>query len=379
MLNRAIALVRKCNVVTHSLLDLIHMFSRICIITVFACIGLGMTSQFLRAGAPNPGKELLSTLRSYQSPSVKNEGNTNGPAATSNHRLAMSYANQNDVTKANTYFGLALQNATPKQIPVIASDYAAFLSNAGDLHRAELVLRRALTQSPNERELTRMLARCLVKQDKMVEGLRYLKTVGTEAEAREEIMAIHREQGNTDMLAAAERKWGTEGSTPIRHEPVLIASAPKPAMVSSPIPSVVRTLPPEPAIAVPREVAQKEVAPLAATPVPKSGLSKSEFFDTKVPVPVPHSSPQPMLTMVATQKRVPLVTAAPVPMLPAPIPSAKQPVYEKVVAAASGTQEPQKPAVAIQPRKHYVVNADASADLDTLFPVKAAAATMPLR
>ena len=384
----------------------VRMFTDIRIIVVLVCMGIGFAPQFSWAIPPQSGKDFFSFFRSYQSPVVRNTAAaTDGATAASNHRMARIYADQNDIAKANTYFGLALNNATPRQVSMIASDYASFLLNTGDFPKAEVILRQALTQSPDDRDVIRMLAQCLVKQDRMTEGLRYFKSICSESEAREEIVAIYREQGNAEMLAAMERKWGTANPAPsrpepFRTEPVLIATAPRPAMpqpatLPSSLPartltpppapavvaSVVRTLPPVPATETPKNVTQE--VPLLATR-PAVVPLQAEFFDTKVPIPVPRGTPLPTVAVNNPPKPV----AAPVPILPAPIPvaqSAEKPALTNPVRLAiaprpnqvfSEEKEPPRPAVAIQPRRHYVANAGTSANLDILFPIKPASATL---
>ena len=344
------------------------MFLRIRFIAVLACIVLGIAPQFSWAD--------------------------------SHYRLAKTYAEKNDVEKASTHFGLALKNATPKQIAVVASDYATFLSETGNLHRAELILRQALTQSPNNEELTRSLARCLVRQEKVIEGLRYFTKSGySQAEAKEEIAAIYREQSNTDMLVAAEKRWGG-----IQTEPVLVAAAPRPAIsakvatpsthsVSS---AVVSNSPPAPArIAVPnhRAVSAPTVTETVAVTVPVLPPSKSEIFDTKIPIPVPRlaplpvvaSSPRPAAPLLpsARQTAAGLPKPAPMPMVALPAVEKRPVVLENPVKLAVAPQpvrsveQPPKPVTTLRPRKHYVVNASSTADLDALFPVKPAVALIP--
>jgi len=321
------------------------MSLRIRLIIVLVCIGIGI--------APQPSW------------------------AESHYRLAKTYADKNDVARASVYYGLALKNAAPKQVAGIASDYAAFLSETGDLRKAELILRQALTQSPHSEELIRMLARCLVRQEKVVEGLRYFKSVCSETEAREEIAAIYREQGNSDMLLAIEQKWGSA-----KQGPVLVATGPKPASALS---TKVATPNPDSATVAPK--------PLVATATPVAPSSKAEMFDTKIPIPVPAplpvaaSSPRP-----APAPTLPSSQWATIASLskPAPLPVATLTAMEKRTLVLEKTVElsaaPQpvlserylpKSEVVPQPRKHYVVNAASSADLDALFPVKPVAATVP--
>ena len=372
------------------------------IIAVFVLVGIGIAPQFATADSPHSRKDLLSMIRSYQSPVAKHEERTDGASATPNHRLAKTYASQNDAGKANTHFGLALQNATAKQIPTIATDYATFLTETGDLRKAEIVLRQALTQVPNDTELTKKLARCLVLQDKMIEGLRYFKTVYSEAEAKAEIAAIYREQGDTDSLAVVEQRWGTPKTArpePVRSEPVLIAATPKPVVL--PLIPKARPFPPPPTEIVntvprtmrtpsqaPAVVASEEVAVIVAPPI-EPPRSKPELYDTKIPMPTLNSAPQPVVATARLPKPAP---TALVPKLPAPMPltlTADQLVLENPVklamvptppdAAHPEVMEPPRPTVITQPRKHYVVNANSSADLDALFPVEPATATLPVQ
>lgn len=364
------------------------MCPRVHFIAVFACIGLGMgVPQFSLANSPHSGNDLFSAFRAGKSTAAKNEE----ISAMYCYRLAKTYAEQNDVDRANANFSLALQNAAPKQVAEIAADYAAFLMDTGDVRRAELLFRQTLSLSPDNTDIVRKLARCLVLQERTIEGLRYLKTIDTEAEARAEIAAIYREQGNTEMLIAVNRQWGaaspeTVRPEAIRLEPALIAAtpptpmaAPRPRLattaaepesaliaatqrpaVAPPLPSAVRALPSVPAAAVPRvnDVLGNAVAVIAATPAAPS-LFKSKLFDSKVPIPVPQAAPSPVAAQPALGKPEKLVLTNPIKLATAP----------KPIPSAVGTKELSRPAVTIQPRRHYVVNAGTSTDLETLFPV----------
>ena len=357
------------------------MFLRIRFPAVVVWASLGIVLSFLSASSPAFGKDLFSALRSYKNSAPANAGETNGGTALSQHRLARSYADQNDKTKANTYFGLAFQNAAPSQFSAIAADYAAFLSGTGDLHRAELILKQAHAQSPNDIELTKMLARCLVQQSKMVEGLRYFQSVSTESEAKAEIAAIYREQGDTDMLAAVERKWGSAGTARPggRPEPVLVAA--KSTSALSPM------LPPP--VLPAKMVTPPVVSAVAPAAQPFSGTPLSSV---KIPLPVPNPSLQPVATATNVLKPD---SAAPVPRLPAPVPVAlaARPAVEnhtmvnpvklasapQAVLAQSDAQKPSRPVSGIQPRRHYVTNAGTSTDLDVLFPIKPVVAVVPVQ
>jgi len=389
------------------------MFSCIRIIAVFVCfgIGIGIAPQVVQAN--NLGKEFLSMFRSNKSQTAQSErtsqtANTpNATSAVSYHRLAIKYAEQNEVGKANANYSLALQNATSRQYAGIAVDYATFLTNRGDLHRAELVLRQAITQFPEDAEFVRMLARCLIRQEKMVEGRRLFLSVGTEAEARAEMAAILQEQGNTGMLVAVEQKWGSarpEATRPVpamvrpeavpavQTDPVLIAATSRPATVARPetvqpaparvaaatprlaaappLPNAVRAPQPPLSVASRADVAPRNVVAVAATPaIPP--VSRSEFFDNRVPIPVPKVTPLP----VAIAANPPNLA----PALLAQTPIQAEPVRERLAltnpvrlagtpAPVAPEAEPPKPATTIQPRRHYVVNAGTATGLEALLP-----------
>jgi hypothetical protein len=243
------------------------------------------------------------------------------------------------------------------------------------------MLRQALTQSPDDTEIIRMLARCLVRQDKMAEGLRHFRSIGTEAEARAEIAAIYRAQGNTDMLAAVEQRWGSARpdmarpatiSTVVRPEPTRVAVAPRPT-TAPPLPGAGAVRTSAPATAAPDEVA---VVTAAAVAPP---LSRSEFLDNRVPIPVP--GPAPLLAARAG------TSSASVPVAAQPV--SERPVLANTVRLAPApmsvvpeveVKETPRPTTTIQPRRHYVIGAGTFADLEALLPtIRPAAATVPAR
>ena len=289
------------------------MYSRIRIIAVFVGIatGIGVFPYYSLAGAPHSSVDLFAVFRPFESPTSKKNTTSNASTAAAYHRLAKSYADQNNGDKANTNFRHALQCAAPWQVANIAADYASFLSGTGNLCGAELILRQALTQSPNNTELVRMLARCLVQQEKVIEGRRHFLLIGTEAEASAEIAAICREQGNMDMLARVEQKWGIA----------------KPNVIS-------------PAVEEPD--------------MGSSGLVLIAEESKPVPVPaLPSAARALSLPLVPRQ----LALSNPVKLASAPLP----------MSSVTEAMEPQKPAsTPPHPRKHYVVNADASSDLNAI-------------
>ena len=248
------------------------MFLRVCLLATLACGAMWIDSPLTLASSPNSGRDLLSIFRFHKSPVPTNEGQNNGTSAMSHQRLARMHAERQSFDKAHTHFGLALKYATPRQIPGIAADYAAFLVENNDLHRAELVLRQALAQAPHDSEIIRMLARCLVQQGKLMEGLRHFQSIGSEAEAQAEIAAIYREQGNLEMLAVIEKRWGATGSGPINI-----------TVTPNHVNSVV-ALPPIPRL------------PMLATVAPEMPAVKNQVTLMAVPtpaLPTPNATPQP--------------------------------------------------------------------------------------
>jgi len=393
------------------------MFTHMRLLSV-ACVGLGLVLSFLLTSSSAWGKDLFTTLRSYRIQAVKaaEEAETSGGSAQSMRSLAKTHAEQKDSNKASTYFGHALKDAPPQQTPQIAADYAVFLLETGDLRKAELIIKQGLTQSPGDVELTRMLARCMVLQDRIIEGLRYFQSVSSDAEAKEAIAAIYREQGNTDMLAAVERKWGITG-TPrpdVSSKPVLMAATPTHSPTSSPMLSppvlpakttpspapalVTRSTPAVPSVeqtvpAVPSDVASATPTPTMPTPTtPPMGMSV--LSSAKIPVPLPNVSSPPMTeiaksaTPALTEPASKLVT----PMPPAGIrpvvekrefanlASVKLPAAPTPVLAQSDTTLPARPETGmVKPRKHYVAEAGTSTDLDALFPIKPVTAVLPVK
>ena len=324
---------------------MVYIRPKIRTVVVLICVCVWLTEPLAQANPPNPGSNLFSIFR-FQNNSNARSGSDRSTSL-SHHRLAKTLANQNDIDGANTSFTAALRYATPNQVPDIASDFATFLMETGDLHRAELILRQALTQSPDEEKFIKMLARCLVLQNRTIEGLRHFKSIYPETKAREQIAIIYQERGNAEMLLAIERQWGVTLPKPnvTISEPVRIIATPS---------QMPRTLPQEASsISTTLPLAGVVQAAFSATPptVPETikiampagaPHSRSEFFATKIPIPIPNTTHQPLLadSPRPTQVFVP-----------------SQPV--------------------IQPRRHYVINAVASPDINTLFPVIPASSVTP--
>jgi thioredoxin-like negative regulator of GroEL len=243
------------------------------------------------------------------------------------HNLAKRYAGQNDVQKADTQFSRALKNAAPEQVAEVASDYAAFLMNRGDYHKAELILRQAQTQLPHDKELKKLLARCLILQEKVMEGLRYLKSMYSETEAREVVAAIYREQGNRDMLAAVEQKWGLKRTEPFRSEPLHITSTGIPTLPRReviPIPSQVQTSPPVlvPVASISRRTTVVPEEPVV-TPSPLSlaaSFPKLALVPKSSPFPITPSSPETTLAL----ENLDLVNPIKLPGPPEVVPSTEK-------------------------------------------------------
>ena len=138
---------------------------------------------------------------------------------------------------------------------------------------------------------------------------------------------------------------------------------------------------------------KENAALIAATPI-LAPRSKSEFYSTRVPIPVPNSAPQSMVAIARSPKSE---VSSLLPRLPAPLPLPGSVVADELalenpvqlpsapmpILALLEEQEvktlPLTPAGANQPRRHYVVNAGTSTDLNTLFPIEPAAATVPVQ
>jgi len=286
------------------------LFLRVRIIAAFVCIGIGMDASFAQTNSPGSMRNVLSVFSPNRTHVSSNESQNNGATATSHHRLARMHVDRNDIEQAHHHFRLAINSATPRQVPDIAVDYAAFLSDNGDLHRAENMLRQALSKAPNDKAIIGMLARCLVLQGRVPEGLRHFRSIGSEAEAQAEIAAIFRSQGNTEMLAVAQRRWGpADVAVPdavpdtVRSEPVLIAAAPAPPTAASP--PVLLPAPP---------VAPAAPARLPLTPPPTLPSASSAPLALVPPATLPPVSPAPPVPVAPALRMAPIARAMIVPI-----------------------------------------------------------------
>ena len=228
---------------------------------------------------------------------------------------------------------------TPERVARVLDD-ALFLMDKGELHKAELILRQALTQFPQDKELKQLFARCLILQEKVMEGLRCLKSIYSETEALKEIAAIYREQGNRDMLAAVEQKWGVKMAESPRSEPLHVASTLVPVLPGKEavlIPSQVSATPP---VLVPVVSLTRRTAVVSeGSVVPPFG---SETFENDVSIPLPNSasplslatsfpkpalvpkSPHPLPEAFSSWEKLTLVNPAKLPGLPEVIPSTER-------------------------------------------------------
>lgn len=111
------------------------------------------------------------------------------------HRLAVVCWRQGKTERVETFFRHAL-NVSPKDNEALAADYGLFLLENEKYDQSEIVIRNALIAAPNNRRLTRILARSLALQNRPVEAIRHLSTVMDEATARTEIAAIYRQKGD---------------------------------------------------------------------------------------------------------------------------------------------------------------------------------------
>jgi len=131
---------------------------------------------------------------------------TNGVLATPYHRLAMISWKEGSTNDAGIYFRHALNYALGGNLLIIGGDYAQFLMVRGDYARAEVVLRNALLNDPENKRLLFFLGRCVALQKKHQESLRYLDASVGRAQAYQELAAIYRQQGEFELARVAEER-----------------------------------------------------------------------------------------------------------------------------------------------------------------------------
>ncbi|MDR0521588.1 MAG: tetratricopeptide repeat protein [Planctomycetaceae bacterium] len=363
------------------------MDSRIIALAVLVAGEIGCFLPLSAAETPVSDMGTPKEVRMYLALIAKNEGKSDGSLAVPHHRLAKIYAETGNSERAESHFGLALKSAVPRQIPGISADFADFLIQREELHRAENILRQALPHAPRNEHIVIRLARCLVLQEKIMEGLRYFKMIYSDTEAKRQVAMIYREQGDTDMLAAIGRKWETARIDDIvspagRSVPMLAAAPPVPAFktppaapmapalreqVNLPFPKVQTTAPPLP-IPIPQPVfaSQPVVRPPAA-----NQTAASQTASVRYPKPAPQpaviaglSAPNPLNLPMLPLENLAKAAESEESDLP--------PVWErpKQKTAVSKTYVSQS-------RRHYVVNAHSTEEINRLFSVLPVAAAVP--
>lgn len=131
---------------------------------------------------------------------------TNGTLAAPYHRLALISWKNRKAKESDIYFRYAIKYARGGNTPIIAGDYGLFLMEQGKFPQAEIVLRNALLQSPENKRILLYLGRCSIRQHKPIEALRYLTTAVGEERAYLEVASIYREQGDFELARNMEQR-----------------------------------------------------------------------------------------------------------------------------------------------------------------------------
>jgi len=146
-------------------------------------------------------------IQAYNGFIKANEQSTkNGVLAAPYHRLALISWKDGNVPDTGIYFRYALNYALGGNLLIIGGDYAQFLMAKGDYAKAEVILRNALINDPENKRLLLYLGRCVALQKKHQESLRYLVAAVGRAQAYEELAAVYRQQGEFELARVAAEK-----------------------------------------------------------------------------------------------------------------------------------------------------------------------------
>ncbi len=146
-------------------------------------------------------------IRAYNGFIKSNERSTaNGVLASPYHRLALIAWKDGNVTDADIYFRYAINYALGGNLLIVGGDYAQFLMAKGDYAKAEIILRNALINDPENKRLLLYLGRCVALQKKHQESLRYLISAVGKAQAYQELAQVYRQQGDLGLARVAEEK-----------------------------------------------------------------------------------------------------------------------------------------------------------------------------
>ncbi|MDR2705089.1 MAG: tetratricopeptide repeat protein, partial [Planctomycetaceae bacterium] len=146
-------------------------------------------------------------VRSYNAFIAANKKQTtNGTLAAPYHRLALIAWKQSEIRNAGIYFRYAMKYALGGNVPIIAGDFALFLMERNDLKQAEVILRNALINYPENNRLLYYLGRCTAHQNKPIEAIRYFSASVGEEQAYHEMALLYRQWGDFDRAKFLEDK-----------------------------------------------------------------------------------------------------------------------------------------------------------------------------
>ncbi|MDR0870236.1 MAG: hypothetical protein LBN39_05525 [Planctomycetaceae bacterium] len=124
-----------------------------------------------------------------------------GTLAAPYHRLALiAWKRQDALKNAGIYFRYAMRYAKGGNVPIIAGDYALFLTEQDDWEGAEVVLRNALVYYAEDKRLLYYLAKVSAGQERPIQALRYFTAAVGKEQAYQEMAAFYR-QHNEFVLA----------------------------------------------------------------------------------------------------------------------------------------------------------------------------------
>ena len=149
----------------------------------------------------------MDAVRAYNGFIKANErSTTNGVLAAPYHRLALISWKGGNIADAEIYFRYALNYALGGNLLIIGGDFSQFLMMKGEYAKAEIILRNALINDPENKRLLLYLGRCVAVQRKHQESLRYLVASVGRARAYQELAAVYRQQGDFELARVAEEK-----------------------------------------------------------------------------------------------------------------------------------------------------------------------------
>jgi hypothetical protein len=207
-----------------------------------------------------------SSIRYYRNVIAKNVGRKDGALAMPYYRLAMIYWEQNNGTAADEEFRNSLNSAKGKNVVPIAVDFVTFLLEQGNAYQAEIICNNVLSRVPNEPQLLRLLAQCHVWQGKIIQAMRYYRSIGDTELGYQEIALLLRSMGDIDSALAMESKIQTskQPSSAI----MVVAQTTEQTVPMPPKPISIRKNSPSRSISVPMVSKAERLPKPAAAPLP---------------------------------------------------------------------------------------------------------------